>query len=539
MHPWVDSVFNKLTARERVAQLFLIRAQSNLGQRYIDSIGNIIAKEQLGGIVLFQGGPVSQARLNNQYQQLVKVPLLVAIDGEWGLGMRMPDSSISYPYQMTLGAIQDDDLIYRMGHEIAKDFKRMGLHINFAPVVDINNNPRNPVINYRSFGENKENVTRKGMAYMRGMMDEGIIISLKHFPGHGDTDVDSHYDLPQLTFTRERLDSLEMLPFRTLINAGASGVMVAHMNIPALDNTPNLPSSLSKKIVSGILKDELGFKGLVFTDAMDMNGVVKYFRNGEADVRALMAGNDLLELSQNSTRAINMVLKAISDKRLAQKEIDFSVKKVLAAKYWLHLDQQKPINLSMLSSDINRSTAKVLNQQLANAAITLLKSDSMLNALNFSKNTAIVAIGTEQVSEFQKILNKHFDNKLDFLLSAQASADDVVHVANELKSYEQIIIALFDNRSKPQSILNYNATVRLFINELANRPSIFCLFANPYTLAGLPGIETAKTILIGYQNNPVMQKAAANVILKQISPSGKLPVTINSYFRYGDGKTGR
>lgn len=534
-HRWVDSVFNKLSNRERVAQLFMIRAHSNLGQRYIDSVGEIVRRQQLGGIVLFQGGPLRHAMMINSYQKLVKVPLLVALDGEWGLGMRLPDSTISYPYQMTLGAIQDDQLIYHMGHEVAKDFKRLGIHVNFAPVVDINNNPRNPVINFRSFGESKENVTRKGLSYMRGMMDEGILVTIKHFPGHGDTDIDSHHDLPQLLFSRGRLDSLEMAPFKALVKAGSSGVMVAHMNIPALDKTANLPSSLSRNMVTGILKDQLGFKGLVFTDAMDMNGVIKFFKNGEADVRALIAGNDIIELSQNSERAITMVLKAIGAGRISQQDMDMKVKKILAAKYWLQFDSMQPIPIQGLYRALNRPAAQALNQQLADAAITLLKGDSLLKTVDYKKHTAIISIGSDKVTGFQQALNNRFDNKLDFLLSEQASADDVGRVANELRRYQQIIVALHDNRSRPQSVLNYNATVRLFINELATMNTIFCLFANPYSLAGLPGIEAAKTILVCYQNDPMMQQAAAKTILQQIKPAGKLPVTVNTYFKYGDG----
>ena len=534
-HHWVDSVFKGLTPRQRVAQLFMVRAHTNLGTRYMDSVGRIISREQLGGIVLFQGGPVRHAQLINQYQQLVKVPLLAALDGEWGLGMRLPDSTISYPYQMTLGAIQDDQLIYRMGREVAKDFRRLGLHINFAPVLDINNNPRNPVINYRSFGEDKYNVTNKGLAYMRGMMDEGILVSLKHFPGHGDTDVDSHYDLPQLNFSRGRLDSLEMFPFGELIKAGASGVMVAHMNIPALDKTRNLPSSLSRPVISGILKEQLGFKGLIFTDAMDMKGVIKYFRNGEADIRAVIAGSDILELSENSTRAISLVLKAVEQGRIRQVDVDASVKKILAAKYWLQLQRQPPANLSGLYRDLNRSSAVRLNQQLADAAVTLLNSDSLIRRIDFSKHTAIISIGSDKITDFQQALGRRFDNKLDFLISGQASADDIGRVANELRRYEQIIVALHDNRTRPQSLLNYNATVRLFINELAGRNSIICVFANPYTLAGLPGIEAASCILMAYQNESFMQQAAARVLLKQLRPTGKLPVTINLFFKYGDG----
>ncbi|MFC3198488.1 glycoside hydrolase family 3 protein [Parapedobacter deserti] len=535
-HAWVDSVFNTLSDRDKVAQLFMVRAHTNLGQRYIDSVARIIQQEQLGGVVLFQGGPVRHAQAINRYQSLAKIPLLVAFDGEWGLGMRLADSTISFPYQMALGAIQNEALIYQMGREVARDFKRLGMNINFAPVVDINNNPRNPVINFRSFGEDKHNVTRKGLSYMRGMMDGGLIVSLKHFPGHGDTDVDSHYDLPRLPFTAGRLDSLEMYPFRELIKAGASGVMVAHMNIPSLDNTPNLPSSLSKHIVTNVLKKRLGFQGLTFTDAMDMKGVVKHFRNGEADVRAIIAGNDVLELSENSARAINMVLQAVKQGRLSQQDIDSRVKKILAAKYWLGLDNIQPVDLHNLYRDLNRPQTALLNQRLADASVTLLNSDSLINALDYSKRTAIICIGGNTISEFQNMLTWRFDNHMNYVLSPKATADDVAAVANELRRYSQVIVALHDNRARPRSTLHYNGTVRLFINELASMNAIFCVFANPYSLAGLPGIEAAKSILICYQNEDIMQRAAAKVILKRLTPSGKLPVTINSFFRYGDGK---
>ena len=534
-HAWVDSVFKTLNEREKVAQLFMVRAHTNLGQGYIDSVADVVKREQLGGIVLFQGGPVRHAQAINRYQRLSNVPLLVALDGEWGLGMRLADSALSFPYQMALGAIQNEALIYQMGLEVAKDFKRLGMNVNFAPVVDINNNPRNPVINFRSFGEDKQNVTRKGLAYMRGMMDGGLLTSLKHFPGHGDTDVDSHYDLPQLHFTAGRLDSLEMYPFRELIKAGASGVMIAHMNIPSLDDTPNLPSSLSEYIVTDILKKRLNFQGLTFTDAMDMRGVVKHFPNGEADVRAILAGNDVLELSENSARAIEKVLQAIKAGRLQQADIDNRVKKILAAKYWLGLDTIRPVNVDHLYEDINRESAELLNQRLADASMTLLNSDSLVRVLDYNKHTALISIGVTQISEFQRALAWRFDNPKNYVLSSHASADDVAAVANELRRYHQVIVALHDERGRPLRTLDYNGTVRLFLNELAGMNSIFCVFANPYTLAGLPGVEQAKALLVCYQNDPVMQRAAAKVILRQLRPSGRLPVSVNSFFRCGDG----
>ena len=533
-HAWVDSVYKKLNKNQRIAQLFMVRAHSNLGQKYSDSVGRVIKKEQLGGIVLFQGGPIRHAELINKYQKLSKVPLLVAMDGEWGLGMRMPDSTISFPYQMTLGAIQNENLIYEMGQEIAKDFKRLGLSINFAPVVDINNNPRNPVINFRSFGENKQNVASKAKAYMNGMMDEGILATLKHFPGHGDTDVDSHHDLPTLDFSKERLHELEMFPFAKLIEEGASGVMIAHMNIPNLDPTTNLPSSLSKPIVTGILKNELGFKGLVFTDAMDMTGVVKYFKDGEADVRAIIAGNDVLELSQNSKRAIKMVRKAIRQKRIDKDDIETRIKKVLAAKYWLGLNNLQPVDTLNLYTDLHRKKAQLLNQTLADNAVTLLINEEPINGLNKSKKTAIISIGVSEISTFQKEIGKKYQNSLNFVVPSTTNIEEISKVKSELKGYEQIFVVLHDSRPRPASILNYNDAVKNFISAIAEK-SIICSFSNPYALASLKGIENAKALLIGYQNDSTLQKAGAKVLLKEIRAKGKLPITINTFFKYGDG----
>lgn len=533
-HQWVDSVYKKLNKNQRIAQLFMVRAHTNLGQAYSDSVRKVIKKEKLGGVVLFQGGPVRHANLINEYQKVSKVPLFMALDGEWGLGMRLADSTLSYPYQMTLGAIHNEGLIYQMGQQIARDFKRLGLNINFAPVVDINNNPKNPVINYRSFGENKENVTSKASAYMKGMMDEGIIITLKHFPGHGDTDVDSHYDLPKLDFSANRLRELEMYPFKKLIEEGASGIMVAHMNIPSLDPTPNLPSSLSKPIVTDILKKELGFKGLTFTDAMDMNGVVKYFKDGEADVRAIIAGNDVLELSQNSKRAIKMVRKAIRKKRIDKNDIEARVKKVLAAKYWLGLDKLQDVDTLNLFADLHRSEAELLNQTLADNAITLLNSESSIKSLNPSLKTALISVGTTEITEFQEEVGQEYLNSTKFILPSKASKNDIANLTEELKNYDQIILSLHDSRIRPASTLNYNDEVKEFISTAAKH-SIVCLFANPYTLISLSGIENAKALIVAYQNDLTLQKAGAKVLLKKIQAKGKLPVTINSIYKYGDG----
>jgi len=527
-------VFQKLTPKERIAQLFLVRAHTNLGQRYIDSVAQVIQKEQLGGLVVFQGGPVRHAQMLNQYQKLAKVPLLVTFDGEWGLGMRLPDSTISFPYQMTLGAIQNEKLIYEMGRQVARDFQRIGMHFNFAPVVDINNNPKNPVINFRSFGDNKHNVTRKAKAYMDGMVDGGIIASLKHFPGHGDTDVDSHHDLPQLKFSKERLDSLEIFPFRELIQQGAPAVMVAHMNIPTLDAKPNIPSSISRKVVTDLLRKELGFNGLTVTDAMDMKGVKKFFPNGEADVMAIEAGHDLLEISENSARAIGLVEKAVKSGRIKQTELDQRVKRVLAAKYWLGLNQYRPVNTINLVNDLNTPASKSLVQRMADAAVTVLKSDRRIRSFDKKIETAVVSIGVSQPQDFEKGLAVQLSEKKDFFITGKETAEEMKDLLKEVRRSPQIILAIHDNRARPGSEIKVNEQIREFIDRLAGRRTITVMFTNPYVMDNLP-IERSSSIILGYQNDHFMQKAALKVLLGQTKAQGRLPVSVNKRFPYGDG----
>lgn len=533
-HHWVDSVFNSLSPKERIGQLFLVRAHTNLGQKYIDSVATVIEKEQLGGLVVFQGGPVRHVDMFNKYQSVAKVPLLITFDGEWGLGMRLPDSTLSFPYQMTLGAIQDNRLLYDMGREVAKDFLRMGMHFNFAPVVDINNNPKNPVINFRSFGDNKFNVTNKAKMYMQGMVDGGIIASLKHFPGHGDTDVDSHYDLPQLNFSRERLENIEMYPFRELIKAGAPAVMVAHMHIPALDATANIPSSISRKVVNDLLREEMGFEGLAVTDAMDMKGVKKFFPNGEADIKAIEAGNDLLEISENSARAIALVEQSIQNGRLQQADIDRRVKKVLAAKYWLGLNNYRPVHRHNLIENLNRPTTKSLIQRMADASVTLLNSTRGLRSFDTQRQTALVSVGIPAAQDFEKGLSVQLSDVQSFVLRGSETKDELKALLKEIRSYKQIVLAVHDNRARPRSELDVSPEMAEFISDLAGRRTITVMFTNPYALNSVK-VHRSASLILAYQNDDFMQRAALKVLLKQIHATGKLPVDMNKDYAYGDG----
>lgn len=529
---WVDSVFKKLSRKKKIAQLFFVRAHTNRGMAYEDSVAKVIKDEQLGGVVFFQGGPVRHAQLINNYQKLVKVPLLITMDGEWGLGMRI-DSALSYPYQMTLGAIQDNSLIYKMGQQVGYDFKRLGMQMNLGPDIDVNNNPDNPVINYRSFGDNKYNVAAKGVAYFMGMQDAGILTTAKHFPGHGDTNVDSHLDLPLLPFTRKRLDSLEEYPFRQAINADISGVMIAHMNIPALDTTKNLPSTLSRPIVTGELKDSLRFKGLVVSDAMEMKAVVKYFPDGEADVRAFLAGNDIIELSENSARAIKKIKKAIRKDKITKEEFNAKVKKVLAAKYWAGLNQYQETDVNHLVEDLHRPAATALIQQLSDAAVTLVKGSATGLQMVPLHRTALVSIGAEG-TVFQSELAKWYTYNKWFDIGKTSSVAELKDILATLKDYDQVYVAINDTRLRPASKLDYSADVKQFIGDLAaHSNTVITVFANAYTIADLPGIEKCSALLVCYQMTDALQRSAVKVITQQLKPSGRLPVTINKDFTTG------
>jgi beta-N-acetylhexosaminidase len=534
-NPWVDSVLNNMSKRDKIAQMFFIRALTNSTKNYEDSIGKIIRRGHVGGLVFFQGGPGRQANLTSTYQKNSKVPLLVTLDGEWGLGMRL-DSTVSYPYQMALGAVQDTSLIYKMGLQVAKDFKRIGMHMNLAPDVDVNNNAGNPVINYRSFGESKYNVAAKSEAYMMGMQDGGLLVSLKHFPGHGDTNVDSHQDLPQLNFTKARLDSLELYPFKHLIAKGASGVMIAHMNIPILDNTPNLPSTLSKPIVTGLLKEELGFKGIIISDAMEMKGVVKFFKEGEADVRAIEAGNDILELSEDTRRGIRLVRKAVNSGRISMERIDESVRKILTAKYYAGLNEPQEIKLTNVVEDVNRPESVALVEQLANASMTMLKGKQFIKTFGREKRTAVISIGLPGVTTFQRELAKKYTNAVLFSLDKNANANAIAKVLRELGMFDQVIIGIHDSRTRPGNGMVLSADLKMFIKDMTLRNTAIALFANPYNMAALPGLEQSKGLLVAYQKEDFMQKAAASVFSNEFEPTGKLPVSVNTFFKYGDGE---
>lgn len=543
---WVDSVFTNMAPDDRIAQLIMVAGYSNRKPAYEDSLINLVRTHKLGGVVMFQGGPVRQARLTNRLQAVSPVPLLLAMDAEWGLAMRL-DSTVRYPYQMTLGAIQgNDSLLYQMGANLARQARRLGMQVNFAPTVDVNNNPNNPVINFRSFGENKYDVARKALAYMRGMQDNRLLTTIKHFPGHGDTGTDSHYDLPLITKSRAQLDSLELYPFRQLINAGAAGVMVAHLNIPALDTTRNRPSTLSPAIVTNLLKNELGFQGLVFSDAMNMKGVTKYFPSGQADELGIEAGMDVLEFTENVPAALAQIKQALMNGRVTQASLDARCLKVLRAKAWAGLDQYKPVVLDNLISDLNDVQDNLLNRKLTEASLTVLKNGG--NVLPLQRldtlRIASVAVESDTITAFQRMAGNY--TQVDhFRLTSRMPDSTVATVRDSLSKYNLILVDVHLNNIRPPKYGMQAKTAALVSELAATGKAVVTVFGNVYALDKFvqpadttqPShtIEQARAIIMPYQLTNYTEELSAQLIFGAIGASGKLPVTVNQRFRAGDG----
>ncbi len=534
-HNWVDSVFQTMSMDEKIGQLIVAAAYTNRGKAHADSIQMLIKDYKIGGLIYFQGGPVRQARLTNQYQKAAKVPLMIAMDLEWGLGMRL-DSTINFPYQMALGAITNDKLVEDMGVAIAEQCRRLGIHINFAPVVDVNNNAANPVINYRSFGEDKDNVGRKGIAYMKGMQKTGILATAKHFPGHGDTDTDSHYALPVVQHTRERLDSLELAPFRDMIAAGTGGMMVAHMSIPSLDNTKNLPSTLSKPIVTDLLKNEMGFEGLTFTDAMNMKGVTKFHEPGKADAMALLAGNDVLEFTPDIPKAVKEIKALIDRGELTEAEITKRCKKVLAAKLWFGLDKPADIKAENIIAELNSKEHKALNRKLIAASLTVIQEEQVLPIKQLKgKKFAVVSVGKGDPTAFQKRVKSYVDAAV-YNLPNKASNDMISLIEKQLADYDEVIIAVHQQTRRPSNNKVLTKELISFVDRLAARGNATVAYLrNPYTLSQFQNIHTAKAIVLGYADDDDVQDLSAQLIFGALNASGKLPISVNEHFKAGDG----
>lgn len=526
---WVRKQFRKLSKDQRIAQLMIIRAHSNLGEEHVQEVTELIKKYNVGGLCFFQGGPVRQANLTNFYQKIAKTPLMIAIDGEWGLGMRL-DSVINFPRQLMMGAVPDAKLIYQFGLAVGEQCKRLGIHVNYAPDIDINNNPMNPVINDRSFGEDKYKVALFGVQYMKGMQDVGVMACAKHFPGHGDVSVDSHYDLPVINKSRVQLDQLELYPFRELIKAGVGSMMIAHLAIPSIDTTANLPTSLSPKNVTDLLRNELGYQGISFTDALEMQGVAKFFPKGDASVMSLIAGNDMLCLPGDVPGSIKKVRQAIKEGKLTWEDLNARVKKVLLAKYHLGLNKKQVINTENLAEDLNAKTNEIKKALAANALTLLRKNNENLLPLRSNK-VAFVGIGISKANAFATRVQQ--DLKADlFFFENKDTITKINSILEQLNNYDAVVVGFHNYNRRPANQFGLSKNSLELLNKLQGNKTITFAFGNPYAVQY---ICNSSNLVVCYEDDEITQLAAADLLVGKINAKGKLPVTVCEGFRFGDG----
>ena len=527
---WVDSTYNALNLKEKIGQLYMVQVFSNQDQAKKKSILKLIDTNHIGGVIYSNGGPVRQASLNNELQAASRIPLLVGMDAEWGLSMRL-DSTYAFPWNMTLGAVKNLDLIRQTGVQIGEHCKRIGVNFNFAPVVDINTNPKNPIIGNRSFGEDKEEVTKRALAFMEGMQSVGVLANAKHFPGHGDTSSDSHKTLPTIDFSAERIDSLELYPYKKLISKNLSSVMVAHLNVPNLDSRPNYPSSLSYPIVTDLLKEKLGFKGLIFTDALSMKGASNFSDPGEIDLQAFLAGNDVMLMSNDVTQGIAALEKAVVSGIISEERLAHSVKKILRAKFKVGLHEFEPIETANLVADLNRQKDDLLYGELMENAITLVQNKNNnlpLKNLELHK-IAYVNMGDADATPFVNSLKKY--TKVEVVNATNLDA-----LIASLSNYNTVIVGFHKSNVNPWKSYEFTDKELVWLYEIARTNNvILTLFAKPYALNDFNTFENFESILMAYQNSPIAQQKAAQIIFGALPAKGSLPVSCGIDFKVGEG----
>jgi beta-glucosidase-like glycosyl hydrolase/CubicO group peptidase (beta-lactamase class C family) len=528
---WADSVLAKMPIEDKLGQLFMVAAYSNKGADHKAAIATLIKEEHIGGLIFMQGGPVRQAKLTNYFQSISQIPLMIGMDAEWDLAMRL-DSVFKFPWQMTMGAVSDQKLISDIGYQMGLHCKRLGVHISFSPVLDINTNPKNPIINARSFGQERVRVTANSLALMNGLQSVGVLACGKHFPGHGDTDADSHKALPVVAHDSLRLSEIELFPYQTLIDQGLASIMVAHLSVPALDTTGQA-ASLSAPIVTRLLKNTMGFKGLIITDALNMKGVSANYAPGDVDLEAFKAGNDILLFAENVPKAKARILEAIAKNEISEDDLNNRVRKILMAKYFVGLNKMPVIETKNLVADLNDRTSEMLNKQLMEKAITLLiNKENLLPVESLSnKKIACVQMGSAPEPAFLAMLN-NYTSVDGFVLGGNQN-----ELLNTLSSYDLVIVGYHIDNKNPWKKYSPSDAQQLFLKKLALQNTfVLSLFANPYVLGMLPEAELADGLIMAYQNNIEANEAAAELVFGAIAAQGKLPVTASKLFDVGYGQ---
>ena len=526
---WVDSVYSSMNLVQKVGQLFVVQAFSNKGVSHSKKISNEIINNAIGGLIFSNGSPKKQINLTNSYQELSNIPLLIGMDAEWGLSMRL-DSTFSFPWNMTLGAIKDNMLIKQVGSRIAAHCKRIGVNFNFAPVVDINTNPNNPIIGNRSFGESIENVSLKSLNFMKGQQEMNVLSSAKHFPGHGDTSTDSHKTLPIIKHKKERILNVELKPFINLINNGLESVMIAHLEVPSLEKTIGLPSTLSYSIVTELLKNDLGFKGLIITDALEMKGLSSFKSTGNLDMLAFKAGNDILLMSENVSEGVNSIIDEYNKGSISEIRLSHSVKKILKAKYKVGLNKSSVISTINLDNDLNNISDKILNEQLVERSLTVVKNkENIIPITDLKKKIGYMSFGNDSAVSFFSHLNKY--SKVDEIVNINLKNSDSI-----ISKYNTIIIGVHANSKTPWNSYKINKKEIDLINHIAKKVDVILnVFGSPYTLKPFKSIRSIKGVIVSYQNSIIFQQKSAQLIFGALNSKGRLPVTIGKLFDVGDG----
>jgi beta-glucosidase-like glycosyl hydrolase/CubicO group peptidase (beta-lactamase class C family) len=533
---WVDSVFNALTPEQRLGQFFMVAAYSNREKAHADRIERLVRNQGIGGVMFLQGGPKRQALLTNRFQAAAKVPLLIATDAEWGLDMRL-DSTMHFAKQMTLGAMDDDKLVYQMGRDLGRKLRALGVHINFAPVVDVNSNPNNPVIGNRSFGENQDHVAALSVQYVKGLQGQKVIAVAKHFPGHGDTDTDSHKALPVVNTDLARLEKVDLVPFQKSFEAGALGVMVAHLYIPLFDTTNAKTTTLSKALVTGLLQEKMGFKGLIFTDALNMRSVSKLYKDGELDAMALAAGNDVLLFSEDVPAALTRITAAVAAGHLNQADLDARVKKILRAKYWAGLNRYKPVNVATVRDSLNLPDGRVLAQSIFEHAVTVVKNEDKL--LPFQRldtlRIAAITIGTQPEGPYATIFNKYQPGTVYAVPDRYAPDSTFSRIQGRLGDANVVVVSLHQMNNTPSHNYGLGDGALKFLKNLQadpKRKTVVVAMGNAY---GLKYLESARTLVCGYEDHYAAQIVVPQVLFGALPARGKLPVTVSETMKVGTG----
>lgn len=517
---WVNKTYNSLSQDEKLGQLFIVALYTNKDDSHINQVRNIVINDKIGGLILMQDDAAKEINLVNEFQQKSKVPLMIGMDAEWGVYQRIA-AAHKFPWAITLGAIQDKNLIYQMSSKIAEDCKRMGINWDFAPVVDVNTNPNNPIIGNRSFGSEVQNVISSALAYSNGLQDNNILAAIKHFPGHGDTSTDSHLDLPVVSHNLERLNTIELAPFKALMNKGIGGVMVAHLYVPSLESGKGIPASVSKNIITGLLKEKLGYKGLIITDALNMGAVANKYNPGELDAMAFKAGNDIMLFSQGVAEGKKLIQKAIDNGEIPQSRVEESVKKILLTKYFLGLDKYSPKDPENINFDLNNDTHQTLVQNLYSNALTLLKDDKKLLPLTGKQ---IYYVPLEE-APYQTFAN-------------QLGSNITIKKSNEISTIPAnatVIVGLHKDNSTAYKPYKISAESKKIIEDLAKKQNVILnVFGSAYALKDID-ISKISTVLISYENNDDSMTATANALNGKTKISGRLPVLVNDKLKPGMG----